>query len=124
MVTTSTKVTKPIYNTNLDMKKNDSKQKENVINPNLRKKICVKMSKIMQEKYGLTREAAQALTLKVENRIRAVNSDMGSDYKNKILVVLKLLKVKIMRFCFLIFSSFRRMRLNNMLMIFQRISTH
>lgn len=92
MVTTSTKVTKPIYNTGMDMKKNDNKQKENVMNPNLRKKICVKMSKIMQEKYGLTREAAQTLTLKVENRIRSVNSDMGSDYKNKILIVLKLLK--------------------------------
>lgn len=108
MVTTSTKVTKPIYNTNMDMKKNDQKQKENVMNPNLRKKICVKMSKIMQEKYGLTREAAQALTLKVENRIRSVNSDMGSDYKNKILVVLKLLKVDKIRFGCLILLVFER----------------
>lgn len=89
MKTTSTKINKPIY----DTKRTDAKQKENVVNPSLRKKICLKMSKILQEKYNMEKDVAQELTLKVEAKIRHVNPDMQAEYKDKVLVVLKLLKV-------------------------------
>jgi len=93
MVTTTstTKMTKPIYNPGGD-KKGDNKQKENVMNPNLRKKICLKMCKILQEKYRLEKDTAQELTLRIEHRIRLASPDMQADYKEKVLVILKLLK--------------------------------
>jgi len=93
MVTTTstTKMTKPIYNPGGD-KKGDNKQKENVMNPNLRKKICLKMCKILQEKYRLEKDTAQELTLRIEHRIRLASPDMQAEYKEKVLVILKLLK--------------------------------
>lgn len=90
--TSTTKITKPIYNPNGD-KKLDNKQKENVVNPNLRKKICLKMSKILQEKYRFEKDTAQELTLRIEFRIRQHSPDMQAEYKEKVLIILKMLKV-------------------------------
>jgi len=92
MVTTSTKINKPIYNTTYDTKKGEAKLKENVVNPTLRKKICLKMSKMLQDKYHVEKDTAQELTLKVEAKIRHINPDMLTEYKDKVLIVLKLLK--------------------------------
>jgi len=90
--TSTTKITKPIYNPNGD-KKVDNKQKENVVNPNLRKKICLKMSKILQEKYRFEKDTAQELTLRIEYRIRQHSPEMQAEYKEKVLIILKMLKV-------------------------------
>ena len=75
----------------------DNKQKENVVNPNLRKKICLKMSKILQEKYRFEKDTAQELTLRIEYRIRQHNPDMQAEYKEKVLIILKMLKVTLLR---------------------------
>ena len=96
MVTTSTKITKPIYNSAIENSKMDTSQKPSVMNPTLRKKICMKMSKILQDKYNLEKNASQEMTLKIETKIRNINPDMQMEYKNKILIVLKLLKVSLL----------------------------
>jgi len=94
MVTTSTKVTKPAYNSSSDMKKADNnKAKDIVVNAPLRKKICVKMCKILQEKYKLEKDKAQEMTIKVEGKIRMEHPNMEAQYKEKVLIILKLLKV-------------------------------
>lgn len=95
-VTTSTKITKPIYNNkSAENSKVDAAQKSSAMNLTLRKKICLKMSKILQEKYNLEKNASQEMTLKIETKIRNINPDMQMEYRNKILVVLKLLKVSL-----------------------------
>ena len=93
MVTTSTKVTKFAYNPSSDMKKSDNKAKDIVVNAPLRKKICVKMCKILQEKYKLEKAEAQGLTIRLEEKIRLEHPDMEAQYKEKVLITLKLLKV-------------------------------
>ena len=93
MVTTSTKISKATHN---EGKKAEPKQKEAVSNPGLRKKICLKMSKILQEKYGLSKDAAQEITLRTESKIRHINPDMQTEYKDKVLTILKLLKVELL----------------------------
>jgi len=90
MGTTSTK--KPIYNTSLETAKL-GQPKEIVVNPSLRKKICLKMCKILQEKYSLEKEMAQKLTMRIETAIRLASPDMQSDYKDKVLIMLKTLRV-------------------------------
>jgi len=92
MVTTSTtKIGKPIYNLGLEVAKLGEK-KEIVVNPMLRKKICLKMCKILQEKYLLEKDTAQKLTMRIETAIRQASPDMQSDYKDKVLHILKALK--------------------------------
>ena len=71
----------------------DCSKDENINNPPLRKKICLKMSKIIQDKYNLEVKTARDLTIKIENKIRIMNPDMKQEYRDKILIILRLLKV-------------------------------
>ena len=51
------------------------------------------MSKIIQDKYNLEVKTARDLTIKIENKIRIMNPDMKQEYRDKILIILRLLKV-------------------------------
>lgn len=76
-------------------KENDAKSQNNhVENRNLRKKICHKMSQILQEKYNMEKIKSQETTLQIEEKIRNLNPDMKEEYKEKIRIILKLMKVK------------------------------
>ena len=74
-------------------KGDDCSKDENINNPPLRKKICLKMSKIIQDRYNLEVKIARDLTIKIENKIRLMNPDMKQEYRDKILIILRLLKV-------------------------------
>jgi len=78
----------------LDSKKNDDgcPGKDDVNNPSLRKKICFKMAKILQDKYNLEVKTARDLTIKIETKIRSINPDMKQEYRDKILIILRSLK--------------------------------
>jgi len=67
--------------------------KDDVNNPNLRKKICFKMAKILQDKYNLEVKTARDLTIKIETKIRTINPDMKQEYRDKILIILRSLKM-------------------------------
>ena len=92
------KITKPPKKIIKKIKTNTLTKKEvNIIeNPILRKKICVKMAKILQDKYLYDKEKAQNMTLKLELKIRNENPDMKKEYRNKVFVILKLIKVTIL----------------------------
>jgi len=92
----TTSTNKPIYNASLEAVKLSDKQKEIVVNPTLRKKICLKMCKILQEKYLLEKDVAQKLTMRIETAIRQASPDMQSDYKDKVLIILKTLKFSLL----------------------------
>jgi len=95
MKTTSTNLPKPKPKSE-SQKKSESKHKE-VVNPVMRKKICVKMAKIIQDKHKeLSKENVQELTLKIENKIRNINPDMGQDYRDNVIIVLKLIKFSLL----------------------------
>ena len=68
---------------------------DHIENKQLRKKICHKMSKILQEKYGMEKSKSQDITLRVELKIRNSHPDMKDVYKEKIRILLKLMKVLI-----------------------------
>ena len=73
------------------LQKKIEKTKEGGINLTMRKKICVKMSQLFQEKHELTKEAAQEMTLKIEEKTR--NSCSETEYRDNIIIILKLIKV-------------------------------
>ena len=96
-LTTLTAAAKSVDQDNKSQKGDDCSKDENINNPPLRKKICLKMSKIIQDKYNLEVKTARDLTIKIENKIRIMNPDMKQDYRDKILIILRLLKVSV--FC-------------------------
>ena len=67
--------------------------KAHVENKILRKKICLKMSQILQEKYNMEKLKSQDITLRVECKIRSLHPNMKEEYKEKIRILLKLMKV-------------------------------
>jgi len=89
----------PLNNEDLDLKnlgKIESFNDKNhlpIENKLLRKRICHKMSKILQEKNGMDKQKSQDVTLQIELKIRNLHPDMKGDYKEKIKILLKLMKV-------------------------------
>ena len=68
--------------------------KSHVENKLLRKKICLKMSQLLQEKYSMDKLKSQDVTLRVECKIRNLHPNMKEEYKEKIRILLKLMKVQ------------------------------
>jgi hypothetical protein len=60
----------------------------------LRKKICQKMSKLIQDKYNVSKEEAQKLTLDIERKASKVDPHLSNEYRSLCLLLLKLLRVK------------------------------
>jgi len=95
-VTTSTKLPKPKPKSEPAAKQQkpaETKPKDSAINT-LRKKICLKMAKFLQDKHNITKDEAQDLTLKIESKVRNIFSEIN-EYRDKILIILKLIKVHI-----------------------------
>jgi len=63
-------------------------------NPQLRKKICQKMAKMLEETYTLGREETQTSALRIEALVRDFDPFMGDDYKGRIYLLMKSLKAK------------------------------
>lgn len=83
-----------------ESKESETKNHGHVENKHLRKRVCQKMSQILQEKYTMEKNKSQELTLQIEEKIRNNHPDMREDYKEKIRIILKLMKV------FIIYLSF------------------
>lgn len=66
-----------------------------IAKPCLRKKICLKLAKIFQEKYSFEKIMSQKLALDIESKARNEFPLMNFDYKNHIKMVFYFLKVNI-----------------------------
>lgn len=73
--------------------KSDKNDQYRIENKQMRKKICHKMAQLLQEKHGVEKLKAQEITLQIEVKIRNLHPDMKEDYKEKIRILLKLIKV-------------------------------
>lgn len=62
-------------------------------NQGLRRKICQKMAKMIQEKYEVERDTSQLLSVKIEGYLREADPAMSEDYKTKVYILMKILKV-------------------------------
>lgn len=89
--TTSTKLQKH-SKSDPTHKKSEHKNETHTSGQNLRKKICLKMAKLIQDKNSAGKEEAQKITVELETKIREFDPEMGSDYRAKIMIILKLLK--------------------------------
>jgi len=72
----------------------------------LRKKICHKMSQLLQEKYGMEKVKSQEITLRVEVKIRNLHPDMKDGYKQKFRNLLKMMKVFKKKLFFILFCLY------------------
>ena len=68
-------------------------QKNTIKKPNLRKKICLKLAKILQNVYMLEKTSSQKLSLTIESKIRTEFPLMNLDYKSNIKTIFHILKV-------------------------------
>lgn len=91
LTTTSTKLTKKSKSDPSGKKTEHKSDKEQA--HQLRKRICLKMAKMIQDKTNISKDEAQKLTIELESRVRSYDPNMGSDYRSKIMVILKLVKV-------------------------------
>ena len=88
----------PIKTANLPIKfsKFTEKHEENTVKkPNLRKKICLKLARILQNVYLLTKENSQKTSLSMENKVRSEFPLMDSMYKSYIKSIFHVLKVNL-----------------------------
>lgn len=85
---------KIIVKTNKKIAKNE-KINAQITKPFLRKKICLKLAKIFQEKYLFEKIMSQKLALDIESKIRNEFPSMNFDYKNHIKMIFYFLKVLI-----------------------------
>lgn len=70
-----------------------SHSSDTVSNPTLRKKICQKLVKYLEEKYDLKQEVAREKTMVIENKIRLTSPEMKEVYKDRCLIILRLIRV-------------------------------
>lgn len=63
-------------------------------NMKLRRRVCLKLAKKIENNFNIEKSKAQELTLKIENKIRVLNPYLDDEYKDKIIIVLKLIKVQ------------------------------
>ena len=75
------------------IKKRDELKKKSVKKPNLRKKICLKLAKILQNNYNGEKLASQNLALSIEKKIRNEFPLMNKEYKSYIKMVFSIIKV-------------------------------
>lgn len=88
--------------------KPSSSESQKTVKPNeqafsVRRKICVKMSKLIQDKFNFSKEEAQKLTLDIEKKASKVDPYLSNEYRSLCLLLLRLLRVKYRSFM-LIFS--------------------
>lgn len=62
----------------------------------LRRRVCLKLAKKIESNFNIEKSKAQELTLKIENKIRVLNPYLDDEYKDKIIIILKLIKVQIL----------------------------
>lgn len=84
-----------------------------VAKPTLRKKICLKLAKIFQDKYSIEKITSQKLALSIESKIRNEYPQMNVNYKKQIKMIFLFLKVF---FLILIIHNFIFKRTRNFLM--------
>lgn len=65
-------------------------------NMKLRRRVCLKLAKKIESNFNIEKSKAQELTLKIENKIRVLNPYLDDEYKDKIIIILKLIKVQIL----------------------------
>jgi len=96
--TTTTTIQKPKTEKKTLIKKKEELKKKSVKKPNLRKKICLKLARILQNNYLAEKVCSQNLSLSIEGNIRNEFPLMNKDYKTYIKMIFCILKVKILIF--------------------------
>lgn len=71
----------------------DNKEENKICKPLLRKKICIKLAKYLQEIYLMERYKSQELSIFLEKKIRLSYPKMELKYKNSIKNMFRILKV-------------------------------
>jgi len=51
---------------------------------------------MIQEKNNVGKDEAQKITIELEQRVRSSDPNMGSDYRSRIMIILKLIKHQLM----------------------------
>lgn len=87
--------------------KHEFKNNTNLIaKPNLRKKICLKLAKNLQNIYSVEKNGSQKLSLTIESKIRNQFPLMNLEYKGEIKLIFQLLKVFFNLFSFCLIEKF------------------
>lgn len=73
--------------------KKEQVKKINIKKPGLRKKICLKMAKVLNECYQAEKECSQSLSLSIEGKIRMEFPLMNKEYKTYVKMIFYVLKV-------------------------------
>ena len=96
MTTSEEKEKKPMEIPNISSpSKSESSVDSEIPDPSLRKKICLKLSKILRKNLFQDLLQSQENAIKIEEKVRNDDPKMGTDYKEKLYVIFKSLKVKI-----------------------------
>ena len=61
--------------------------------PNLRKKLCMKVAKYLEETYNLKQEVAREKAVTIEQRIRGSSPNMELEYRERAILITKILRV-------------------------------
>ena len=81
-----------------DQKEETLKETEMVVDEEkikkMRKRVCFIMVKYLESSMTMDKIKARNLTFRIELRIREMHPDYGREYKDKILLILKLVRVR------------------------------
>ena len=65
---------------------------QEISNSKLRKKVCLKMYKVLDENYRLEKGKEHKIILNLESKIRKIHPDMKNEYKSYCINIMKMFK--------------------------------